>query len=135
MDLERFVTAQARVWPGPLDEIRAGQKVSHWMWFVFPQLAALGRSATAKFYGLADVAEAAVYLGHPLLGPRLEEISAAMLAHRGRPAEAILGPVDALKLRSSMTLFDRVPGASPVFAAVLDGFFAGRRCPTTLAAP
>ena len=133
VDPDRFVAAQAQVWPGPLDEIRAGRKVSHWMWFVFPQLATLGRSDTARYYGLAGVDEAAAYLAHPVLGPRLVAISTALLAHRGTPAETILGKVDALKLRSSMTLFERVPGAPPVFGAVLDAFHSGERCPTTRA--
>ena len=100
MSLERFVEAQARVWPAPLEEIRAGRKESHWMWFVFPQLRGLGRSATAQHYGLADLDEAKEYLAHDVLAPRLIEISRAMLAHEGNTPETILGPVDAMKLRS-----------------------------------
>lgn len=130
MDLDRFIDAQARVWPAPLDELRAGRKVSHWMWFVFPQLRGLGRSATALHYGIADLDEARAYLADPVLGSRLREISAAMLLHKGTAPEIILGPVDALKLRSCMTLF-RVAGGDPVFSAVLDAFYDGRPCTTT----
>lgn len=134
LTLDRFVAAQARVWPAPLDEIRAGRKQSHWMWFVFPQLRGLGRSDLARFYGLTDAAEARAYAAHPLLGPRLLDISQALLAHRGTPAEAILGPVDALKLRSCMTLFAALPAADPVFDRVLEAFCGGTRCAATVAA-
>jgi uncharacterized protein (DUF1810 family) len=134
MGLERFVEAQASVYEAARREISAGRKRSHWMWFVFPQLAALGRSPTAKFYGIADAAEAAAYLAHPVLGPRLVEMAGLMLRHRGQAAEAVLGAVDAMKLRSSMTLFSRVPGADPVFREVLAGFFQGEDCVLTLAA-
>lgn len=133
-DLSRFVAAQAGTHETALAEIRAGRKTSHWMWWEFPQLATLGRSDRARRYGIADGAEAAAYLAHPVLGPRLVALSSAMLGHRGTPAEAILGPIDALKLRSAMTLFGHVPGADPVFAAVLDAFYRGERCPLTVAA-
>lgn len=136
MDLGRFHNAQAAIWPAPLEELRAGRKASHWMWFVFPQLASLGRSGTAKFYGLADLAEARAYLADPLLRERLLAATRAMLAQAGQPAEAILGPVDALKLRSSMTLFERAGGEGhPEFAAVLAAFYDGQRCPVTQEAP
>jgi uncharacterized protein (DUF1810 family) len=102
------------------------------MWFVFPQLAGLGRSPTAIFYALASAAEARAYRAHPLLGPRLLECTAAVLAHRGRSAEAMFGVVDAMKLNSSMTLFEAVAGDPAPFAAVLDAFFAGRRDAATL---
>ena len=133
MSLERFTEAQDRIWPAPLEEIRAGRKLTHWMWFVFPQLASLGRSGTAKFYGIRDRAEATDYLAHPVLGPRLRVVSEAMLSHSGMTAEDILGPVDALKLRSSMTLFEAVSGAAGPFGTVLDTFCAGQRCTSTLA--
>jgi len=129
--LERFVGAQAHIWPAPLEEIRRGRKESHWMWFVFPQLAGLGRSATALRYGIADMAEARAYLAHPVLGPRLREIGAAMLRHEGRGAEAVVGPIDALKLRSSATLFEAA-GEGAVCPAILTAFHGGVRCPKTL---
>lgn len=130
--LDRFVAAQAGVWAQAFAELKAGRKTSHWMWFVFPQIAGLGRSETARFYAIADVAEARAYLAHPLLGARLRETAAALLAHRGRSAEAMLGGIDAVKLRSSMTLFEAVAPEEPVFAAVLDAFFSGQRDPETV---
>lgn len=131
--LERFTEAQAGVWPRPLTEIRAGAKRSHWMWFVFPQLRGLGRSAMARRYGIADLDEARAYLAHPVLGPRLEATSRAMLDHAGTPPEAILGEVDALKLRSCATLFERAGGpAEAPFAGLLEAFHHGVRCPETL---
>ena len=133
MNLERFVAAQEGVYAQALAELRRGRKESHWMWFVFPQLAGLGRSETARFYAIASAAEARAYLAHPLLGPRLVECAGAMLAHRGRSAEAILGVVDAMKLKSSMTLFEAVATDAEPFAAVLDAFFGGERDPATLA--
>ena len=131
MSLERFTEAQDRAWPAPLEEIQRGRKDSHWMWFVFPQLKGLGRSATALHYGIADRAEAKAYLAHPVLGPRLIEISRAMLAHDDTAAETILGSVDALKLRSCATLFEAA-GGDAVFARLLDAFFDGQRCGKTL---
>ncbi|MEA3031063.1 MAG: hypothetical protein QOG13_2388 [Sphingomonadales bacterium] len=132
-DLERFVAAQEGVYPQALGELRRGRKQSHWMWFVFPQLAALGRSETARFYALASAEEARLYLAHPLLGPRLRECAAAILAHRGLGAEAIFGPVDTLKLKSSMTLFEAAAADPAPFAALLDAFFGGERDAATLA--
>lgn len=132
-DLARFHAAQDAIWPGPVEEIRAGRKVSHWMWFVFPQLRSLGRSGTAQFYGIADLDEAQAYLADPVLRARLREASAAMLAQAGVSAEAILGPVDALKLKSSMTLFDRA-GTDPLYSEVLEAFYGGERCAVTAVA-
>ena len=111
-NLQRFVVAQEGVYDAALAELQAGAKQSHWMWFIFPQLAGLGRSPTAQFYGLASIDEAVAYLAHPTLGPRLRECVDALLPWAGsRTAEQILGPIDALKLCSSLTLFDRVaPG-------------------------
>ncbi len=130
--LDRFVTAQAHLYGQALGELRRGRKTSHWMWFVFPQIAGLGQSEMARFYAIADLAEARAYLAHPLLGPRLIESTQAMLDHAGkRTAEAILGGIDAVKLRSSMTLFEAAGGAS-VFAACLDAFFGGERDSETL---
>jgi uncharacterized protein (DUF1810 family) len=131
--LDRFVEAQADVWPRALAEIRAGQKESHWMWFIWPQLRGLGLSAMAQIYGLAGRDEALAYLAHPVLGPRLLQISRVMLAHRAKPAAEVLGPVDAMKLRSSMTLFEAIAPDQPVFADLLRAFFDGTRCDKTLA--
>ena len=131
MDLTRFLEAQARCWPVPLEEIVAGRKRSHWMWYVFPQLRGLGQSPTAQLYGLADIGEAQAYARHDLLGARLRETSTAMLTHVGTPARAILGPVDTMKLRSSMTLF-RAAGGGSVFGQVLEAFFDGQACELTL---
>lgn len=131
--LERFVEAQAASHAQALAELRAGAKRSHWMWYTFPQLIGLGRSPTAQFYAIADLAEARAYLAHPLLGPRLVECTRAMLDWAGRrSAEEILGPVDALKFASAMTLFEAAGGGSD-FGAALDAFYAGQRDARTLA--
>ncbi len=134
LDLQRFLTAQDAVWPEVEAELQAGFKRSHWMWFVFPQCRGLGHSPTAQLYGIGSLAEARAYLDHPVLGERLRHCARTLLSHRGRSAHAIFGSPDDLKLRSSMTLFERasaIPGT--VFAQVLDGFFAGRRDARTLA--
>ena len=132
--LSRFVKAQAKVYPQALAELRAGDKRSHWMWFIFPQIAGLGRSATAQFYAIADRAEAGAYARHDLLGPRLRECTQAMLGWAGkRGAEAILGSIDALKFKSSMTLFEACADDPATFAAALDGFYRGERDDATLA--
>jgi uncharacterized protein (DUF1810 family) len=131
-DLSRFHAVDPSIHAQALAEIVAGRKDSHWMWFVFPQLRGLGRSPTALHFGL-EPEEAAPFLADPLLGPRLVKISRSLMAHAGhRSAKAIFGPVDALKLRSSMTLFAAVPRADPVFAAVQAAFCDGP-CPQTLA--
>ena len=124
-DLQRFVEAQAGVYDHALAELRAGRKRTHWMGFVFPQLAELGRSPTAKFYGLSGVDEARAYLARPVLGPRLRESAEALLGAPGRSAEEIRGGIDALKLRSSMTLFAHADPDEPVFRAVLEQYFGG----------
>jgi uncharacterized protein (DUF1810 family) len=131
-DLERFVEAQAGVYPQALAELRRGRKESHWMWFVFPQLAGLGRSAMAQRYAIASAGEARAYLAHPLLGPRLRESAEAVLAHPTRRAEEIFGGIDAVKFRSSMTLFEAAGEAEP-FGSALDAFYGGVRDPATLA--
>ena len=132
-NLQRFVDAQDRVYRIALAELLAGAKQSHWMWFIFPQLSDLGRSPTAKFYGIASLDEARAYLGHPTLSPRLRECAAALLPWTGRrSAEQILGSADAIKLRSSMTLFDQVEPKS-IFATVLERFFGGAPDERTLA--
>jgi len=129
MDLSRFVSAQSDTYAVALAEIGAGRKRSHWMWFIFPQLKGLGRSERARYYGIEDIEEATAYLNHPILGPRLTEISQALLTHGDRDAEDILGPVDAMKLRSSATLFS-LAGNGP-FQAVLEAFFDGEPCTQT----
>ena len=132
--LERFVEAQRPIYDQALGEIVAGAKRSHWMWFVFPQIAGLGHSPTARRYAIRDAVEARSYLGHPLLGARLRECTAAMLGWAGRrSAEAILGPIDAMKFASSMTLFDTVADADDnPFAEALAAFCHGERDPLTL---
>ena len=131
--LDRFVAAQAQVIDRALAELRGGAKTSHWMWFVFPQVAGLGHSHMAQLYAIADLAEARAYLAHALLGPRLVEATEAMLGWAGkRSAETILGGIDAVKLRSSMTLFEAAAGGAP-FADCLEAFYDGERDPATLA--
>ncbi len=130
--LDRFVSAQATIYPQALAELRRGRKTSHWMWFVFPQIAGLGRSDTARFYAIGDAAEARAYCRHPLLGARLVEATAAITAAAGN-AETILGGIDAVKLRSSMTLFAAVADDPAPFQATLDRFFGGAPDPATLA--
>lgn len=132
-DLGRFVEAQrGGVHEQALAELRAGHKRTHWMWFVFPQLAGLGLSPTALHYGIRSLAEAQAYLRHPVLGPRLRECARALLELEGVSAEAIFGYPDVLKLKSSMTLFAAVPDAGPEFAAVLARYYGGARDPRTL---
>ncbi|MBT2558276.1 DUF1810 domain-containing protein [Hymenobacter sp. ISL-91] len=131
--LQRFLDAQQSTYPTALSEIQNGRKRSHWMWFIFPQLKGLGFSETARFYGIADAAEAAAYLAHPVLGPRLVEICEALLQQPGTDATRIFGSPDDVKLRSSMTLFGAVPGASAVFGRVLERFYDGRPDAKTLA--
>ena len=132
-DLGRFVAAQEQVWPTALAELKAGRKQSHWMWFVFPQVAGLGLSPMAVHYAIGSADEARAYLADPLLGARLREGVAAMLAHRDRSAEAILGGIDALKFRSCMTLFEAVADDPASFAEALDAFYGGARDERTLA--
>jgi uncharacterized protein (DUF1810 family) len=131
-DLERFVAAQAPVIGRVLDELRAGRKRTHWMWFVFPQLAGLGRSAMARHFAITDLDEARRYLAHSLLGPRLVQCTELVNAHRGLTAHAIFGSPDDLKFRSSMTLFRAASGEPRVFQVALDRFFTGRPDERTL---
>jgi uncharacterized protein (DUF1810 family) len=132
-DLERFVQAQdaGDTYEHALAELRRGRKTSHWMWFVFPQIAGLGSSPMAQRYAVGSLAEARAYLEHPVLGPRLVEAAHAVLAADTVRAEVILGSIDAMKLRSSMTLFTRADPDEPVFAQVVDRFYAGRPDPAT----
>ena len=129
---QRFVDAQATVYDTALDEIRRGRKVSHWMWFVFPQLEGLGRSPTARHFALASLDEARSYLAHPLLGARFRECAGAVAAHAGGDAHAIFGSPDDLKLRSSLTLFEQAASGEPVFRQALEAVCGGRRDPATL---
>jgi len=125
-DLKRFLDAQNQLYLKALAEVRNGQKQSHWMWFVFPQIKGLGLSETAKFYGIADLDEAEAYLAHPVLGKHLIQISEALLqVENKKTATEIFGTPDDMKLRSSMTLFSKVENANPVFGRVLDKYFMG----------
>jgi uncharacterized protein (DUF1810 family) len=131
-DLTRFTAAQADVYDQALAELRAGAKRTHWMWFVFPQIAGLGSSAMAQRYAIADLTEARAYLADAVLGPRLIECASALLDVEGRTAEQIMGYPDDLKLRSSMTLFRRAAPEVDVFQEVLDRYFDGKPDPQTL---
>jgi uncharacterized protein (DUF1810 family) len=131
--LERFVEAQRPIYGQALAELHAGAKRGHWMWFIFPQIAGLGGSPTARFYAISDAVEASAYLPHEVLGPRLRECTSAMLDWAGRKSgEAVLGPIDALKFVSSMTLFDAVAGDDDCFARALAAFNRGERDPLTI---
>lgn len=128
-----FARAQAPVWAQVLAELRAGRRASHWMWFVFPQHVALGRSAMARQFGLDSLAAARAYAAHPVLGPRLLQATALVLAVPGRSAHDIFGSPDDLKLRSCMTLFDAAAPQHAVFRAVLQRYYGGAPDPATLA--
>jgi uncharacterized protein (DUF1810 family) len=130
--LERFVTAQAPVYDSVCAELARGRKTSHWMWFIFPQLAALGRSPTAKYFGIASLAEAQAYWQHPVLGPRLAHCTELIVATSGRSAHEIFGSPDDLKLRSCMTLFSRAAIPADVLERALDKFFDGVPDPSTI---
>jgi len=125
-DLDRFVLAQDRVYQAVLCELRAGRKRSHWMWFVFPQLASLGQSSTSRHFGIKDAEEARAYHRHPLLGPRLVDCTSLVLAVQGKSARAIFGYPDDLKLCSCMTLFQAAAPDEPVFGQVLERYYAGQ---------
>jgi uncharacterized protein (DUF1810 family) len=131
--LERFVDAQdsGRAYQRAVAELQAGRKTSHWMWFIFPQVAGLGYSAMAQRYAIAGLAEARAYLDHPLLGPRLRECAVIAAAAGGR-ADALLGPIDAMKLRSSMTLFSAAAPDERAFTDVLAAYFDGEPDEATL---
>ena len=136
-DLARFVSAQDRggTYRQALAELRAGRKRGHWMWFVFPQVAGLGLSPTSQLYAVSGIAEARAYLAHPVLGPRLAECARAVDELAARDATSVLGSIDAVKLRSSMTLFERAAeneATASLFASVLEHYFDGRRDDATL---
>lgn len=130
--LERFLQAQARDYAQALAELKAGQKRSHWIWYVLPQLRGLGRSEMARHYSISDRAEAQAYIAHPVLGARLVECVGAVLTHPDRSAEEILGAVDALKFRSCLTLFHEVAPGEACFAEALRVFYRGERDSQTL---
>ena len=131
-DLERFVEAQDRVHDNVRQELAAGRKATHWMWFVFPQLRGLGRSATAQYFGIGSRGEAAAYLQHPVLGARLRECVELVLAVDDSTVHAIFGSPDDLKFRSSMTLFAAIAPAEPLFRRALEQYFGGQPDPATL---
>lgn len=128
---DHFIEAQHGVYGSALAELKAGAKRTHWMWYIFPQLGGLGRSKMADYFALGGTEAAAAYLAHPALGPRLRDCTAAMLLNRATSAEAILGPVDAMKFRSCMTLFEAAGGGA-LFAEALEVFYGGERDLRTL---
>jgi uncharacterized protein (DUF1810 family) len=124
--INRFLTAQNQSYLKALEEIRAGKKVSHWMWYIFPQLKGLGKSEISEYYALEGVNDATDYLNHPVLGRHLVEICNAVLSLTGRSAHEIFGAPDDMKLRSCMTLFAKTKNADPIFKQVLDKYFDGQ---------
>ena len=124
--LDRFLEAQERMYETALKEIKNGEKESHWMWYIFPQLRGLGKSQMAYAYGINGLEEAKAYLAHPVLSARLIEISEALLEHKGKDIEDILGDIDAMKLRSSMTLFALISEGGSIYHNVLDCFYNGK---------
>jgi uncharacterized protein (DUF1810 family) len=132
-DLQRFVDAQDRVYPAVLSELANGRKESHWMWFVFPQIAGLGQSPTAVKFAISSLEEAWAFLSHPVLGSRLRECAALALSIEGRTARQIFGSIDEMKFRSSMTLFARIAPEVAEFRQCVDKYFGGAPDPATLA--
>lgn len=130
--LERFIKAQERDWPTALTEIKTGRKQTHWIWYIFPQMVGLGGSCYSNLYGIRGLNEAEAYLKHPILGRRLQEITCELLKHSDLAVADIFGELDAMKVKSCMTLFDLV-SPNDVFAQVLDMFYGGKRCELTLA--
>ena len=124
-DLDRFVTEQDRDYETVLGELRRGRKSSHWIWFIFPQIAGLGHSAMSQHFAIGSLDEARAYLAHPVLGPRLRQCAQLVLAVEGRTAEEIFGSLDAMKVRSCMTLFHRAAPDESEFRLVLDRYFGG----------
>jgi len=132
-NLERFVDAQAPIYEQARRELKAGRKQSHWMWFIFPQIAGLGTSPTSVRFAIASLDEARAYLAHPVLGPRLRECAKLAVDVEGRTAREIFGPVDEMKFRSSVTLFAQAAPDEDVFQRCIDKYFAGSHDPATLA--
>jgi len=131
-DLARFLNAQAGVYPQVLAELGSGQKRSHWVWFIFPQMKGLGSSSHAQLYGIGSIEEATAYWRHPVLGPRLEQCTILVNQVQKKPINQILGSPDDLKFRSSMTLFSRAASDTSVFNDALQKYFAGQPDPLTL---
>jgi uncharacterized protein (DUF1810 family) len=131
-DLNRFVEAQSSEYEDALDELHAGRKRGHWIWFIFPQLKGLGRSSASEFYGIGSLEEAAAYLRHPILGPRLKECTALVNRVEGRSVDDIFGFPDNLKFRSSMTLFARAAPDGQLFNSALEKYFGGEPDSRTL---
>lgn len=129
--LQRFIEAQNDSYDQALKEIRNGRKLTHWIWYIFPQIKGLGFSYNSEYYGITSLQEARDYLENELLRKRLFEITESLLMHKGKDIESIMGDIDALKLKSSMTLFDAVQTGS-IFGEVLDEFYGGERCRRTL---
>ena len=124
-NLDRYLVAQQHVYDHAREELRRGRKTGHWIWFIFPQIAGLGYSTISQIYAITSLDEARAYLAHPVLGSRLRECATVVLATVGRTAEEILGPIDAMKVRSCMTLFHRAAPDDPVFSEVLDRYYGG----------
>jgi uncharacterized protein (DUF1810 family) len=131
-NLHRFMAAQAQTYDGAIGELRRGRKTGHWIWYIFPQLAGLGRSGNSQFYGITSLAEARAYLDHPVLGPRLRACVEAVNRHEGRTAREIFGEIDALKFRSSMTLFAEAAPSESLFSNALNKYYDRVRDPLTL---
>lgn len=130
--LDRFLEAQRGDYAAALAEVRRGRKTSHWMWYIFPQIAGLGQSSTARYYSIRDLEEAREYYAHPVLGQRLREITSVLLALRGSDPVAVFGGIDSMKLKSSMTLFAAVAPDDPLFRQVLDKYYGGEQDSLTL---
>lgn len=130
--LDRFLDAQRGDYAAALAEVRRGRKTSHWMWYIFPQIAGLGQSSTARYYSIRDLEEAREYYAHPVLGQRLREISGALLELRGSDPVAVFGGIDSMKLKSSMTLFAVAAPDDPLFRQVLDKYYGGEQDALTL---
>lgn len=133
MSLERFVEAQAHVWESVLAELSAGKKLTHWSWYTFPQIQGLGESVMSKRYAIQSIDEAVQFWQHPVLGSRLRQCIDLMLGHEARfTPEEVLGPIDAIKLRSCLTLFERAVSEEPLFGEALDDLYHGERDQQTL---
>ena len=130
--LDRFLEAQRGDYAAALAEVRQGRKTSHWMWYIFPQIAGLGQSSTARYYSIRDLEEAREYYAHPVLGQRLREITSVLLALRGSDPVAVFGGIDSMKLKSSMTLFAAAAPDDPLFRQVLDKYYGGEQDSLTL---
>lgn len=133
-NINRFIEAQESPFCGyeiALNEIRRGKKISHWIWYIFPQLRCLGRSSRAHYYGIADIDEAQSYLAHPILGTRIREVTEALLEHKDKTALSIFGDIDAVKVSSCMTMFDYL-SPNDIFGEVLHSFYNDERCEITL---